>query len=170
MLASIRRSLVSHVEELYRPGRRLRKSLNVYVQSSVQKTYRYGHNSKVRVDRPVEVVLESELHSLGRCIDLVRPAGLLVSSVSKSDWVKALNALEHSMSEIRTVCDPDRPLSPNEWGKLVDEVELGAKFEKQKALLALSAKEEGEVNPSTSASSKVDEEDSGINFSIFTQE
>merc|ERR1712071_45351 len=71
--------------------------------------------------RPVEVVLEGALLHLGRCIDLVRPAGLLVSSVPEADWESALSALEHSMREIRTVCDPDRPLRPTEWGKIIDE-------------------------------------------------
>lgn len=69
-------------------------------------------------------MLESALLSLGRCSDLVRPAGLLLSSVSNSDWGKALKALEHGRREIRELCDPDRILEPNEWGKLQEETGL----------------------------------------------
>ena len=117
MLASIRRSLVSHVEELHKPRSKLKLGLqihsrNVYLQ-------RGGDASGKEND--VTVVLESALLSLGRCIDLVRPAGLLVSTVPKGDWRKALRALENSMSEIHQYCDPDRPLRPSEWGKLIDE-------------------------------------------------
>jgi len=67
--------------------------------------------------RDVNVALEGVVLSLGRCIDLVRPAGLLVGSVSKADFQKALRALEYAVSQIR-VCDPDAPLDPSEWGKL----------------------------------------------------
>ena len=58
------------------------------------------------------MILESALLSLGCCVDLVRPAGLLVSVVSSKNWRKALRALQHSLDEIRSVCDPDRPLRP----------------------------------------------------------
>lgn len=71
--------------------------------------------------RDVNVVLEGVVLSLGRCIDLVRPAGLLLSSVSKTDFAKALRALDHAMSQIRTYCDPDAPLDPSEWGKMTAE-------------------------------------------------
>jgi hypothetical protein len=66
----------------------------------------------------VDVVLEGALLSLGRCIDLVRPAGLHVSPVSKADYVKALRSLEHCMGQIRAFSDPDQPLPPSDWGKL----------------------------------------------------
>jgi len=112
MLASIRRSLVSHVEDLHICRQGLRRDLNLATK-------------KAGVDeRPIEEVLESAILHLGRCIDLVRPAGLLVSSVTKSDWARAFRALEYSMSEIRLVCDPDRPLLPGEWGKLMDDEDL----------------------------------------------
>lgn len=122
MLSSIRRSLVSHVEELCHPRKSLKSSINAYVRASVRKTPKFIDAGRpIKNDnRPVEVVLESALHSLGRCIDLVRPAGLLVSSVTKDDWLLALNTLEHSIGEIHAVCDPDRPLRPSEWGKLID--------------------------------------------------
>lgn len=71
-------------------------------------------------ERDIIAVLESALISLGRCIDLARPAGLLVSSVSKDDWIKALHALEHALQEL-SYCDPDQQLHPSEWGKPIDD-------------------------------------------------
>lgn len=118
-LASTRRSLVSHVEDLYLARKGLRRSLKSYfiehgsAQSSSPSNY-------LKAVRPIEAILESALHSLGRCVDLVRPAGLFLHIVPKKDWEKALNALEHSISEIRNACDPDRPLSQTEWRKFFD--------------------------------------------------
>jgi len=136
MLASIRQSLVSYVEELHRENRDLKPIINQMSQrrerirrpsSKTKSDFYYGDalnklglGVKDKDDRPVDIVLDGALLSLGRCVELVRPAGLFVSSVSKSDWVKALRELEHSMSEIREVCDPDRPLPPSDWGKLED--------------------------------------------------
>lgn len=73
--------------------------------------------------RNVNVVLEGVVLSLGRCIDLVRPAGLLISSVSKTDFVKALRALDNAMTQLRLYCDPDAPLPASEWGLLKREGE-----------------------------------------------
>ena len=66
----------------------------------------------------LDVVLESALLSLGRCLDLVRPAGLMLAhtSVPKQDWKQALEQLEHFFDLIQSACDPDRPLDPREWG------------------------------------------------------
>ena len=114
MLASIRRSLVSHVEDLYVDRQVLRRALNISPKSESP------FKTPASDARLVEEVLEGALLHLGRCIDLVRPAGLHVSSVPRSDWERAFRALERSMSEIRLVCDPDRPLRPSEWGKLMD--------------------------------------------------
>lgn len=134
MLVSIRRSLVAHVEDLGRPRNTLRRKLQLYAETAAHSKIRQKRENpnknqlsdedNILVDRPIDQVLEGALSSLGRCIELVRPAGLFVSSVSKTDWVKALNALELSMSEIRSVCDPDRPLHPSEWGKLVEDAEI----------------------------------------------
>eukprot|EP00978_Attheya_sp_CCMP212_P045757 scaffold359668_cov48-Attheya_sp.AAC.1 len=126
LLASIRRSLVSHVECLYNPTRALRKGLSSYqtTTSSSSSTTTTTTTSRIQNrNNSIDVVLEGALLSLGRCVDLVRPAGLLVSSVSMKNWIRALQALEHSMSEIRRVCDPDRPLPATEWGKLHDDDE-----------------------------------------------
>lgn len=81
---------------------------------------RQGRNRFTKEDVKIIVVLESALLNLGRCIDLVKPAGLLVSSVPANTWSRALDALQKSMDHIQTVCDPDQPLEPTEWGKLSD--------------------------------------------------
>eukprot|EP00590_Aulacoseira_subarctica_P000808 CAMPEP_0172422092 /NCGR_PEP_ID=MMETSP1064-20121228/8285_1 /TAXON_ID=202472 /ORGANISM="Aulacoseira subarctica , Strain CCAP 1002/5" /LENGTH=488 /DNA_ID=CAMNT_0013162797 /DNA_START=510 /DNA_END=1973 /DNA_ORIENTATION=- len=113
-LASTRRSLVFHVEDLYLARKGLRRSLKSYFieHGSAQSSSPSNYSKAVRL---IEAILESALHSLGRCVDLVRPAGLFLHIVPKNDWEKALNALEHSISEIRNACDPDRPLSQTEW-------------------------------------------------------
>ncbi len=111
MLASIRRSLVEQIEALHKPSRSRKKTLNTELRRIKDI---YG------MERDVITILEGALLSLGRCVDLVKPAGLHEGSVSKEDWRKALKALEHSMNEISSFCDPDRPLMPSEWGKLVD--------------------------------------------------
>ena len=82
-----------------------------------------GPNQLTKKDVKIIVVLESALLNLGRCIDLVKPAGLLVSSVPAATWSRALDALEKSMNNIQMVCDPDQPLEPMEWGKLCDDDE-----------------------------------------------
>jgi hypothetical protein len=77
-------------------------------------------NSKSSVGyKSTDVALESALLSLGRCLDLVRPAGKLSSkSVSHKDWVSALKQLEYFLDLMQKACDPDRPLPANDWGKL----------------------------------------------------
>ena len=82
-----------------------------------------GRNRFTKEDVKIIVLLESALLNLGRCIDLVKPAGLLVSSVPAGTWSRALDALQKSMSHIQTVCDPDQPLDPAEWGKLYNDDE-----------------------------------------------
>lgn len=118
ILASIRRSLVEEIETLHKPSHSRKKILNNELRRLKDI---YGN------ERDVISILEGALLSLGRCVDLVKPAGMHTGSVSKDDWKKALSALEHSMSEIRTFCDPDRPLMPSEWGKLVDDDSVASK-------------------------------------------
>jgi len=112
-LSAIRRSLVTQVESLYKASTALRTGLKLTLVVR-----------DPSAPRNFEAVLEGALLSLGRCIDIVRPAGLLVSSVSKSDWNRALRALKQCMADIRDVCDPDRPLEASEWGMMVDKVPL----------------------------------------------
>lgn len=119
MLASIRRSLVSKVERLHKsPG--IKRALKRY-QDTVIGRPPPSNTKAAAAAKDIIVILEGALLSLGRCVDLVRPAGLLVSVVPSKNWQRAISALKHSLSEIRSVCDPDRPLRPTEWGKLVDE-------------------------------------------------
>ena len=67
----------------------------------------------------MDAALESALMSLGRCLDLVRPAGTLsAQSVPREDWKKALRHLEQALDLIQTTCDPDYPLKAKDWGKL----------------------------------------------------
>jgi len=115
LLSSIRRSLVSLVEALYtEKGQSIRAGVVKHFQKQ-------GRNRFTKEDVKIIVVLESALLNLGRCIDLVKPAGLLVSSVPASTWARALDALQKSMTQIQEVCDPDQPLEPAEWGKLFDD-------------------------------------------------
>jgi len=120
LLNSIRRSLVSLVEAMYtEKGPPIRAGVIQYFEES-------GRNQFTKDDVKIIVVLESALLSLGRCIDLVKPAGLLVSSVPAAMWSKALFHLEESMSRIKTVCDPDQPLDATQWGKLSDDENLAS--------------------------------------------
>lgn len=67
----------------------------------------------------VDVALESALLSLGRCADLVRPAGTLsATSVSHTDWTDSVEKLEYFLDVMQRCCDPDRPLPACDWGKL----------------------------------------------------
>ena len=59
----------------------------------------------------IEIHLECALLSLGRCCDLVRPAGTFSEqSVSRQEWKDALNHLQEFMDRIECSCDPDRPV------------------------------------------------------------
>jgi len=106
--------LVAKVEELHKPPAELSKSLRLSSNSTLRKVRGLDTSA-------VDVVMEGALLSLSRCIDMIRPAGLHTSSIPHNEWIKALTLIEYSMSEIRMICDPDRPLKPSEWGKLVDE-------------------------------------------------
>lgn len=69
----------------------------------------------------VDVALESALLSLGRCADIVRPAGRLTSqSVSQEEWADAMHQLEHFLDLMQRACDPDRPLPAKQWGELTN--------------------------------------------------
>ena len=70
----------------------------------------------------IEIHLESALLSLGRCCDLVRPAGTFsAQSVSRQEWKDALVHLQDFMARIECSCDPDRSLSVDQWDiKLIE--------------------------------------------------
>jgi hypothetical protein len=108
VLVQARRALVSDMELLYQQ------------QPSLAAVHRIlsppmgVENTKV----PLDVVLEGALLSLGRCLDLVRPAGLLTGTVPPQDFRLAVNVLEQAVSQISVACDPDQILPPSDWGTL----------------------------------------------------
>lgn len=95
---SIRRLLVARVEELHKPPPELSKGLRLSVNNSSLRRVR-GLDTEA-----VDVVLEGALISLSQCLELVRPAGLHLSSVPRSNWIKAYYALDHTIDEIRKIC------------------------------------------------------------------
>lgn len=63
-------------------------------------------------DYTTEVAFESAGHSLGRCVDLVEPAGELSSTkVSRQDWCVAVRHLRHFLKLTQDFSDPDLALS-----------------------------------------------------------
>ncbi len=115
VLISVRRALVKDLEALY--GSSSVKSKSSLKQSLKRIVPQHSLVTGLESAAPLEVVLESAVLSIGRCLDLVRPAGQLKGAVSKVDWIKAVKALEHAMKQIRQACDPDGPLDPAEWGR-----------------------------------------------------
>ncbi|KAL3922802.1 MAG: hypothetical protein SGILL_002005 [Bacillariaceae sp.] len=64
-----------------------------------------------------EIQMESALLSLGRCCDLVRPAGTFsAQSVTRQEWKGALHHLQDFMNCLEMYCDPDQPLPAEQWG------------------------------------------------------
>lgn len=119
----IRRALVGLVEEVNNAFHQTRNSqettfstlgnLKAELQKTIVKTPLEGGTMSA------DVALESALLSLGRCVDLVRPAGTLsATSVSRADWTDAVAKLEHFLDVMQRCCDPDRPLPACDWGKL----------------------------------------------------
>jgi hypothetical protein len=127
-LVATRRSLVVLLEEMNEAFRhnKQRKTATGLVppnlKAQLQKTgITTSSRDKKRSNRYIstDVALESALLSLGRCLDLVRPAGTLSSnSIPREDWREALKQLENFLDLMQRACDPDRPLPANDWGKL----------------------------------------------------
>lgn len=85
------------------------------LKAELQQIIVKGKSGQVSAD----VALESAMLSIGRCVDLVRPAGTLSSkSVTRVDWINAVKKLEHFLDLMQRSCDPDRPLPAGDWGKL----------------------------------------------------
>jgi hypothetical protein len=101
-LVCARRSLVKDMEKMYQKQPSLR-SIHQTINASEQ---------------PLDVALEGALLSLGRCLDLVRPAGLLTGPVSLEEYERALSFLRQAYYLLDRTCDPDLPLSPEQWGIL----------------------------------------------------
>jgi len=81
-LTSIRRSLVSKMEELHKPPIELRKGLRLSSNNASLRKVK-GLDTMA-----VDVVMEGALLSLSRCIDLIRPAGLHTNRVPENTWAK----------------------------------------------------------------------------------
>lgn len=124
-------TLLEEMNEAYRHNK-LRKTTSGLVppilKAKLQKTIVPGSadgskgsgKSKFSGSISIDVALESALLSLGRCADLVRPAGRLTSqSVSQGQWRDAMHQLEQFLELMQRACDPDRPLPANQWGQLI---------------------------------------------------
>lgn len=120
VLVQARRSLVSGMELLYQQQPSLAAIHNVLTPLKLSHTLPTlpatngaveETNTKNKPNgKPLDVVLEGALLSIGRCLDLVRPAGLLTGSVSIQDFKLALMVLDQAVTQISIACDPDQPL------------------------------------------------------------
>jgi len=131
VLVQARRSLVRDMEHLYQQQPSLAAVRRTKLPSGG------GGGSAAVHHKPMDVVLEGALLSLGRCLDLVRPAGLLTGSVPAQDFRLAFQLLEQTVAQISQGCDPDRPLPAADWGLL-----LLLPSQQQQAPSAPSSKEE----------------------------
>jgi len=78
-----------------------------------------GHSlmTSIQSASSIEMYLESALLSLGRCCDLVRPAGTFsAQSVLRQEWKEALRHLQDFLNCIEISCDPDCTLPAEQWG------------------------------------------------------
>jgi hypothetical protein len=124
VLVHARRSLVSGMEVLYQqqPSLAAIHKILTPLKSShdiptVQPIYGIGDQVNMGskfIGKPLDVVLEGALLSLGRCLDLVRPAGLLTGSVPAHDFKLALLVLDQAITQISISCDPDQAQVENE--------------------------------------------------------
>ena len=120
VLVQARRSLVSGMELLYQQQPSLAAIHKVLtpLQSShniptLQQVNGIDENVNMKQKpngKPLDLVLEGALLSLGRCLDLVRPAGLLTGSVPAHDFKLALMVLDQAVTQISIACDPDHPV------------------------------------------------------------
>lgn len=95
VLVQVRRSFITDIERLYCDSTafaRVRRHLTP-------------------TGKPLDIVLEEALLSMGRCSDLVRPAGMLTGSVLAHDFHLSVTVLEHAISLITVACDPDQPMN-----------------------------------------------------------
>lgn len=120
VLVAARRSIIKDMELLYHRPKHLRPGEQ---RSLLGRPLATAATTAATQQAPVDVVLESACMSLGRCLDLVRPAGRGTGVVKSPDWRLAAVLLEKSISQILSVCDTDTPLHPYEWGRMGDEDE-----------------------------------------------
>ncbi|VEU37420.1 unnamed protein product [Pseudo-nitzschia multistriata] len=118
-LVATRRSLATLLEEMneaYRDNRE-RQAASIVIPPTLKAQLKKQTSESSATISSIEIHLECALLSLGRCCDLVRPAGTFSEqSVSRQGWKDALLHLQDFMVRIEGNCDPDRPVSADQWG------------------------------------------------------
>ena len=119
-MVATRRSLATLLEQMneaYRNNRD-RKTATMLIPPTLKTQLKKQTSESSTSSSSIEIHLECALLSLGRCCDLVRPAGTFsAQSVSRQEWEDALVHLQDFMIRIDRSCDPDQPLSADRWGK-----------------------------------------------------
>uniref|UniRef100_A0A6V0A4G1 Uncharacterized protein n=2 Tax=Pseudo-nitzschia australis TaxID=44445 RepID=A0A6V0A4G1_9STRA len=123
-LVATRRSLATLLEQMneaYRDNRE-RQTFTIVIPPTLKVQLKKQTSESSTMISSIEIHLECALLSLGRCCDLVCPAGTFSEqSVSREGWKDALLHLQDFMVRIECNCDPDRPVSADQWGgKLIE--------------------------------------------------
>ena len=123
-MVATRRSLATLLEQMneaYRHNRE-RQTASMVIPPTIKAQLKKQTSASSTTILSIEIHLECALLSLGRCCDLVRPAGTFSDqSVSRQDWKDALHHLQDFMNRIECSCDPDRPISSEKWGEKIIE-------------------------------------------------
>jgi len=123
-LVATRRSLATLLEQMneaYRHNRE-RQTATMVIPPTLKVQLKKQTSGSSTTLSSTEIHLECALLSLGRCCDLVRPAGTFSEqSVSRQEWKDALLHLQEFMNRIECSCDPDRPVSADQWGGELNE-------------------------------------------------
>eukprot|EP00536_Pseudo-nitzschia_multiseries_P008733 jgi/Psemu1/297026/fgenesh1_pm.228_\ len=127
-LVATRRSLATLLEQMneaYRDNRE-RQIATMLIPPTLKAQLKKQTSESSTTISSIEIHLECALLSLGRCCDLVRPAGTFSEqSVSRQGWKDALLHLQDFMARIECNCDPDRPVSADHWGgKLIENMSV----------------------------------------------
>jgi hypothetical protein len=118
-----------------------------------------------------EIVLEAALLSLGRCLDLIRPAGRGTGVVTVPEWKMAAILLQRAVRQMVRIGDTDRPLPPHEWGRLEEDKTImnagGDDYDRDRAAaditvevfeaIDIRAPLEGEINEDTDVQMHLEE-------------
>jgi len=123
-LVATRRSLATLLEQMnvaYQHNRE-RQTATMMIPPTLKVQLKKQTSGSSTTISSIEIHLESALLSLGRCCDLVRPAGTFsAQSVSRQEWKDALVHLQDFMARIECSCDPDRSISVDQWDiKLIE--------------------------------------------------
>jgi len=123
-LVATRRSLATLLEQMneaYRHNRE-QQTASMVIPPTLKAQLKKQTSGSSTMISSIEIHLECALLSLGRCCDLVRPAGTFSEqSVSRQEWKDALRHLQEFMNRIECSCDPDRPVSANQWDRKLSE-------------------------------------------------